>query len=515
MGGRRFTRFPARLASVVAFVLATTLSSTDTIAGGKPAKPPPAKPPPAKPAPAAAAFGSVEGTAVDEAGKPVEGAQVLLVREKPASTWKATTDAQGKFSLKGISPGPLAATVRARGRIPFNGTFEVVAGRATTVDSKLEPGVRFAGKVTDTNGKPVSGAKVMAYRSGREDEDNPFAFSFLGFGGSGKSGPDGSFEVDGLAPGQSYKLRVSHPHHLAVDLPGLPAVAGGGHDALDVSLEDAAWVTGVVVDSAGKPIAGAHVVGPDRGAESTVSSLGGLLITILMSDGDPEDATLPDGKFEVGGIREEEATLETSAEGYFDATTRLEGLVAGKPRADVKIALEPATATIEGVVVGPDGKGVAGLGVSADGDVGTAAFAETDAQGRFKMTRVKSHQPVELSAGGGDWVWTRVEKVALNSKDAKIALARSPRLKVKVLGEDGKPLAHVRLVIRTTDADGDHDESTQDLDQPDAGIDVALRVGQATIEASAEGYDPESLGPYTLAAGAVEAAEPVTLKRSR
>ena len=69
--------------------------------------------------------------------------------------------------------------------------------------------------------------------------------------------------MDGLKPGGTYRLRVTHPHYVSLDLPGLPAEAGGGHDTLDVTVEPAAWLSGTVVDPAGAPIVGAQVSGPD------------------------------------------------------------------------------------------------------------------------------------------------------------------------------------------------------------------------------------------------------------
>ncbi len=502
------TRTTTWLAAALATALAAGASTTSA-GGGAPAKPP-AKPPPA------ALPGAVPGTATDEAGKPLEGVQVVVVREKPPGTWKATSDAKGRYFVKGVPPGPATVTVRARGRVPVHQDVTVLAGGSATVDAKLEPGVRFAGKVTDLRAQPIVGARVLAYRS--SDDDGPFgSFTWWGIGGSGRSDAAGAFEVDGLAPGSRYKLRVTHPHHLLVDLPGLPAEPGGGHETLDVTLEDAAWITGVVVDALGKPVAGARVSGPDAPVDESGGGFGGILISIFLSEDEDRHVTDAQGRFEVGGYTTEEADVSASTDGFFDGTAKVTGLEPGKEKSGVTITLEPATAWIEGEVVDVEGKPVAGASVSTYGDRGSAGDATTDAQGRFRIEKVKSKGPLEVHAQAEGWLAAKAEKVALDSLGVRITLKPAPRIKVRVLGSDGKPLPSVSFVIRTAEKDEEGDsrsETTRFYDQPAAGLDVPLWEGEVSIDVSAEGYDPQAIGPWTLASGANEDAGTVTLKKS-
>src|SRR5204862_7794528 len=110
----------------------------------------------------------VNGTVVDDAGKPVCGAEVRVVRDKPAGTWAATTDGKGFFAVRGVPAGDAVVVFSARGRVTVRKTVVVPATGPVSSEAKLIPGVRFAGKVSDPEGKPIGGATITAFEGESE-----------------------------------------------------------------------------------------------------------------------------------------------------------------------------------------------------------------------------------------------------------------------------------------------------------------------------------------------------------
>ena len=72
------------------------------------------------------------------------------------------TDKQGRFRLTGLVPGTYHATPKRSGYLPADPMAIEVAGseRPTSRDLPLDPGLIFAGVVTDANGKPLAKARV-------------------------------------------------------------------------------------------------------------------------------------------------------------------------------------------------------------------------------------------------------------------------------------------------------------------------------------------------------------------
>jgi protocatechuate 3,4-dioxygenase beta subunit len=516
-----------RIAWILGVVASALLGDAAWAKGG--AAPPPK--PPVKPA----ALAWVTGTVTDEAGKPIAGAEALVAQVEPKGAWRATTDAKGTFTVKGVPQGEASVVLRAKSRIPVETKVQVPAKGLVAADAVLRLGVRFAGKVTDMRGAPIAGARVEPTLV--DEKGNAVATNVPAFlRGSFVSGADGSFVVDGLAPGNRYTLVLSHPHFKDSLQPGLAAAAGGGHDALDPVMEDAAWISGVVVDADGKPVAGAQVGGPAGEVdEETVASLEEMLRELfkefeggpIVTSGAPPPATPGNvtdaqGRFEIGGLLVEEYDVTVTADGYFPATVKVEELVAGQAKSDVRIAIEKATAWVAGQVVDAAGKPVANATVTAHGDVKNAGEAKTDAQGAFRMSRVKSHVPVELRAKAAGYADASVKDVALNAPGAKVVLLLAPRLKVKVVDGDGKVIPKVTVIEvgkgRTIRFEGGAitisggGGKRKEWDQGENGLEIPLPTGEVEIKVTAKDLPEKSVGKWTAEAGKVIDGGVVTLE---
>lgn len=104
---------------------------------------------------------SVAGTVTDPDGKPVLSAKVGLGTDYIQSNMMATTDAQGKYILSNMNPGPNTLTVFSNNFAPQMRSVSV-SKEMKPEDFQLKPGKPVTFVVTDPDGKPVSGVGIAA-----------------------------------------------------------------------------------------------------------------------------------------------------------------------------------------------------------------------------------------------------------------------------------------------------------------------------------------------------------------
>jgi hypothetical protein len=463
------------LAAAAVAAALSSLASRVAEAKGAPAPPP------------AALKGVVKGTVVGDDGQPIAGAKVTLEGGGLPKPLEATTDAKGAYAF----PKAPVGSVKVRARAPAHVAAEkdvVVAGTgATTVEAiALDGAVRLAGKVTDSRGAPIAGADVApAIPAG--DEIPPGqrgAFVPAEKLPPAKTAADGTFSIDSLEPRKAgYDLRVSHPHFRHVDLPGFSGAKGTDRGDIDVTMEDAAWVEGVVTNGpGGKPVAGAK--------------LGEDVVT---------DAQ---GRYVVGGIEAEEWSEEVRADGFFPGRASANGLVAGQAKKVDPVALEVPTATVAGVVVDAQEKPVVGATVEAYGDCGLAGSAKTDASGKFRLARVASHGPVTLQVKATG-LEGRAKDVALNAVDAKVVARTAARMKAKVVDASGNLVPQVLVLLLVTD--GSAKPSAHFLRQGADGLDFVLPPGNVGVIFGARDTGIFSVDPFDVEPGTTKDLGTITL----
>jgi hypothetical protein len=104
---------------------------------------------------------SVAGTVTDPDGKPVAGAKLGLGADYIQSEMIATTDAQGKYILSNMLPGPNTLTVFSNSFAPQMRQVSVSKDMKPE-DFQLKSGKPVTFVVTDPDGKPVSGVGIAA-----------------------------------------------------------------------------------------------------------------------------------------------------------------------------------------------------------------------------------------------------------------------------------------------------------------------------------------------------------------
>jgi len=163
---------------------------------------------------------SIEGIVVDSQMQPVAGAEVSAFWDPPPMTYqpdqlpRTNTDSAGKFVMRNLAPGGYRLFVSANGYVSqtFGAKTAGNSGATGTVISlvpgqtvrevmvRLTAASTISGRVTSSNGDPLSGMNVNAVR---------IAFDSSGMKtfvpvGSTQSNDRGEYRISGIPPGRYY-----------------------------------------------------------------------------------------------------------------------------------------------------------------------------------------------------------------------------------------------------------------------------------------------------------------------
>ena len=206
--------------------------------------------------------GVLRGRVVEDSGKPAARAVVMLRGTGAATAPTATAREDGTFELTGLPSGVYGAQARLGVFVSeVEDGISIEAGAEAFVDLQLAASAVLAGSVVDrASGQPVASARLL------------FDPGVLGPAAEAVAvAADGTFSVAGLREGS---VRV------VVDAPGFVPASGlgqaGGEASLVIQLDRAATLTGVVLDEAGEPVAGAELEVLSEGMELAESFAGGI-----------------------------------------------------------------------------------------------------------------------------------------------------------------------------------------------------------------------------------------------
>ena len=301
---------------------------------------------------------------IDEDKKPIANAHVMA----PSSQRDATSDKDGKATLKPVHPGWVIVQASAPGYATGT-TFATIgsAGASADVSLVLRKGVAVSGRVVDENGKPVAKAHISP------DDD------WGGRGDSADTDTDGRFSFPVLAHGVHVLKAVDGHHAPATSSPFMVAE----HPVTDVQIHMGAGgtIAGRVVDKDKKPVAFATV---------RVAS-GGKRLGLVSRTG----TTGRDGAFEISGLPRHKVSARAETG---DTASKLvdADLEASARVADLELVLD-VSGTIKGVVVDDTGHPVPEVSVHAVPDVfggateeqllvATFSSATTDGAGGFTIS---------------------------------------------------------------------------------------------------------------------------------
>lgn len=304
-------------------------------------------------------------------GKPVAGAAVVL---RSTLMWQGTTGDDGRIEFSGIGPGWRRLQVSAAGFAPVTRMITEATERAgRTIDVRLQPGTPITGKVMDSAGKPVAGARIWStFASEPFPTVDPRIDAVV-------SDARGNWRMPGLVAG-TYYFTATHADHALTSSPPT-YVSGTAGQTVELRMKDGGLVSGVVTGNGG-PVAGAEVRVVAKGA--------------LAWRHRSHTVTDADGKFRLGGLPLR--AVEVVALHASGSSDIAELDLAATPRAtDVKLALAHSSG-ISGIVVDSSGDPVAealvavrpefsgALGERRAWQVRGAPVTRTDRKGTFRFT---------------------------------------------------------------------------------------------------------------------------------
>lgn len=259
----------------------------------------------------------IEGTARDEAGKPVAGVKIKQLYQG----WPATTDAAGRFILDDLKPGELSVGAGKEWEVVKPTAITVPAPGAVDLVLRKVLLVPMRGRVVDDLGRPVAGASMTAEwyvsraNGGRETESS-----------ASRTNKDGRYEILHVRADAEVKLTAKRPRHryikggnLSIER-SLFSVSGAQipnpdavFNASDIVLQRlAAEASGRVVDAGGRPVFNALVAALSGGRQDYGVARGN--ITLTDEEGRFTLTDLPDGEIDfVAGQGEGYATARAAA----------------------------------------------------------------------------------------------------------------------------------------------------------------------------------------------------------
>lgn len=456
-----------------------------------------AAPPFAVPLPALPA--RISGRVVeDTTRKPVAGALVWPAEDPSAFV---LTDAKGAYTIKVPESDNPRVDAAAVGYLPAMEAARGAAGPTLV----MKPAATASGTVVDESGKPVADAVVRAapesggLRPGRGGAN---------IGLMARSNAQGAFQVR-LPPGESVTLTATHPDYTAAKL-NLPELAPrSARTGLKLVLARGLSGFGRVVDTAGRPVAGAEVsLSPARPGGDPFAS------PFPMGDeaAAPPAFTDAQGGFVLDHLEPGRFNLEAKARGFAPVTVPGIQLAEGQPRADLGTVTLAPGAVLEGIVVDPRDRPVAGawVRVGSRDRFGRRDDDEepllTAADGTFAAGDLRPGEKVMLFVSKQGYSRASYNEVEVPpAVPLRVVLKPGMRIAGRVVDEAGEPVsgARVRLSrIATTMVMGgrglmdrmsgfaaSEDDGSFEIDGVEAGkVQLAVNA-QGFLEGEIPGFD--------------------------
>lgn len=335
---------------------------------------------------------TVTGTVLGPTGLPVADATVELIRRSRVER-TVTTDAEGKFVMEhveasqdgGLAQAPYMLRVSKEGFVASREvlvagqkatTFDIPSGGRLVLEATLHPAVtELKGRVVDTLGRPVQGAKVtLALGDGSQ-------------AGSDTTDKSGWYRLGNLPTTTAWAaLRIAAEGYLPSGDLDVTAVIATGDAPPTVRLAPSTTtLDGVVVDLQGRPVSDAKVR--------------------LLLDGQVAAET----KAESDGYYTLKADLSSASlglllvehEGYNKGGMVLSDLSAIGQHFSQALMIQQDRSVLEGRVLNPAGQPLSGVRVELVVEGGAAPKAAiTGADGRYRL-----EQPLP---DGAAWAWLRV-----------------------------------------------------------------------------------------------------------
>ena len=374
----------------------------------------------------------ITGSVVDDANRPVTGAEVRAANKTNPESVSAYSDSSGAFTLRCMAPANdvfvqptkdgLALRPKGPLVLPKEGIHNLVL--------RMEPEGSVAGKVIDASGKPLAKMKLLALPTD--------TYVLMGEQKSEPSDAQGRFEISGLFSGQ-HRLSVQFSgDDNIVSVPDSPTVdIRSGKKVSDVVVvlesKPTLAISGRVTDTAGRPVAGAEIRGYNGPTFPNAAKSGS------------------DGRFRLTGLGDGEYQVHVRHPDFADGA--VEEVAAGAEDVDFKL---DHRASIDGRVVDSQtGMPIPVFEIRTPGQLetryGNDAYTRlSDPTGKFHFDRVPPGE-LELSVRASGHADAIVTGAPLKPGEVRtgIVAALEPAMRVDgtVVDAKGKPVAGALLYL--------------------------------------------------------------------
>jgi uncharacterized GH25 family protein len=449
------------------------------------------------------------GIVVDEAGRPVAGADVRAsvpagshsARSRSGANGFARSVESGRFRLTSLAAGTsYELKVERQGFAPARMELpDPAEGHAwPELRIVLHPGRTVSGLVVDAQQRPVAGAQAVLQPASPTNllQRVLTARNVERIEPPAVTDAAGRFVIKNI-PGGTFDLKVRARGFGPLTVPGLTVPAGnGGTDLGTVVLAPGTALRGLVVDAQGQPIAGVEIrikapdrdafplpAMPDRGPVEAVSGADG---TFLLED------LAPGGNLD----------LTATCPGYGPGSAPGVAVPSVEP---VRLVLQ-SNVRVSGRALDPDGKPVSGASVvvaeetamsfggqSSLFPAGRSHRGTTADDGTFSLDDV-SPGPIELFADAPHHQQANLKglevKPGRDLAGVEVVLPAGGVVTGKVVSADGRPIPEATVAVNQP-SPGGVPSFTAQRTTTDAGGEYrieALSPGPHTLEARAEGY---------------------------
>jgi len=445
--------------------------------------------------------------AVDaQTGAGIADARVAVNYVSQSKWWAGndlTTDAQGMCRI--LIPeelGRLDVGVLKNGHVQkfytWRKDFEVPLPSVYVL--KVERSVAIGGRVLDESGEPIFGAELVINfpeigdSSGREP--NAERLGFIRKLVAARTDAQGRWACAVVPPDYDrFTLKVSHPQFAAQtvivgdqgrnypDPPPHLAMKDLWTSNTIVTLRRGLEASGVVLDDAGKPLAGVKI--------STFAGHGFP---------DARATTRSDGTFQFGGLGAGATRIEASVAEFAPASQTVD---VQSNVSNLVFRLDRGT-TVSIRVVDEDGSGVVGAWVVADGPERTSAdwrvITDSDGWARIEGIPEAVHNNLRFHAGAGGFFISRDERVDLSVPEPRLQLRRALRVSGQVVdATSGEAIKWFKVIPCRSEGMAGYDRGDRKFGT-NGNFTVAFSEFHPPfrVRIEAEGYEPALSSPIPL-----------------
>ena len=330
------------------------------------------------------------------------------------------TDGEGRFRFTDLASGRHVLMLDPEGYLPLS--HEVLPGSdREDISMELLPASGLGGVVTDEDGRPLKAFDLQLRHSDKQGNIGETVGAVLRV-----RDDDGAFEVGDLVPG-FYLVEVwAREHSVTISAPAR-VLKGGKVTRVNVAMQRAAILRGMIVDDLDRPVAGAKISLHGNNTPTfgflRDSAARGSWHTSTRSEGD--------GSFEFTDVTARTYQVEVDHPGYPLVHRNDIKVIEGRDVELETIVLD-RPATLQGVVTDSNGTVLKGITVTIGGGANRSTRqAVSNGQGRYRFDRLAP----------GDY---QVHAYTPNSSPVSVLLAGIHRIQRDA---EGKPMVVVDVSL--------------------------------------------------------------------